>query len=164
MPLEFSSQARQRIAAVRARYPEAQAACLPALWIAQEELGWVPDEAIPLVARELGLSEAHVYGVLTFYTMYLRQKPGKFLIQLCTNVACWANGAYDLLAHLEQRLGITRGETTTDGLFTLLEVECLAACGQAPMMLVNDTYHYDLTRDKVNALLDELRVKGTAHE
>jgi NADH-quinone oxidoreductase subunit E len=163
MALELSEKARQRIAAVRARYPEAQAACLPALWIAQEELGYVPDEVIPLVARELGLSEAHVYGVATFYTMYLRQKPGRFLIQLCTNVSCWANGAYDLLAHLEERLRIKRGETTPDGLFTLLEVECLAACGQAPMMLVNETYHYDLTRDKVNALLDDLRVKGTGH-
>jgi NADH-quinone oxidoreductase E subunit len=163
MPLELSQQARQRIAAVRARYPEAQAACLPALWIAQEELGHVPDEAVALVARELGLSEAHVYGVVTFYTMYLRQKPGTFLIQLCTNVACWANGAYDLLAHLEERLRIKCGETTPDGLFTLLEVECLAACGQAPTMLVNDTYYYDLTRDKVNTLIDELRVKGTGH-
>jgi NADH-quinone oxidoreductase subunit E len=163
MPLELSQQARQRIAAVRARYPEAQAACLPALWIAQDELGYVPDEAVALVARELGLPEAHVFGVVTFYTMYLRHKPGKFLIQLCTNVSCWANGAYNLLEHLEQRLGIKRGETTKDGLFTLLEVECLAACGQAPMMLVNDVYYYDLTRDKVNAILDELRVRGTGH-
>src|SRR5512139_4063303 len=138
MPLELSPQARQRIAAVRARYPEAQAACLPALWIAQEELGHVPDEVVGLVARELGLSEAHVYGVVTFYTMYRRQKPGRYLIQLCTNVSCWANGAYNLLEHLEEKLGIKRGETTKDGMFTLLEVECLAACGQAPMMLVND--------------------------
>lgn len=161
MPLEFSSQARQRIAAVRARYPEAQAACLPVLWIAQEEFGYVPDEVVPLVARELGLSEATVYGVVTFYTMYLRRKPGKHLIQLCTNVSCWATGAYDLLAHLETRLGIKRGETTTDGMFTLLEVECLAACGQAPMMLVDDTYHYDLTREKVDAIIGDLWGRGT---
>jgi NADH-quinone oxidoreductase E subunit len=163
MPLELSPQARQRIAAVRARYPETQAACLPALWIAQEEFGYVPDEAVGLVARELGLSEAHVYGVVTFYTMYLRSKPAKYLIQLCTNVSCWANGAYNLLEHLEQRLGIKRGETTKDGLFTLLEVECLAACGQAPMMLVNDVYCYGLTRDKVDALISELTAQGTGN-
>jgi NADH-quinone oxidoreductase E subunit len=163
MPLEFSPAARQRLSAVRARYPNAQAACLPALWIAQEDFGYVPDEAVGLVARELGLPESHVFGVVTFYTMYLRQKPGKYLIQLCTNIACWANGAYNLLEHLEQKLGITRGQTTADGLFTLLEVECLAACGQAPMMLVNDTYYYDLTREKVDRLLDELRVKGTGN-
>jgi len=163
MPLELSPAARQKLSAVRARYPNSQAACLPALWIAQEELGYVPDEAVALVARELGLPEAHVFGVVTFYTMYLRRKPGRYLIQLCTNIACWANGAYNLLEHLEQKLGIKRGETTADGLFTLLEVECLAACGQAPMMLVNDTYHYDLTREKVDRLLDELRVKGTGN-
>lgn len=163
MPLEFSQQARQRLNAIRGRYPTAQAACLPALWVAQEEFGYVPDEAVALVARELGLSEAHVFGVATFYTMYLRHKPGRYLIQLCTNISCWANGAYNLLEHLEQRLGIKRGQTTPDGLFTLLEVECLAACGQAPMMLVNDTYHYNLTRATVDALLDEYRVKGTGH-
>jgi NADH-quinone oxidoreductase E subunit len=160
MPLEFSEDARRRVQAVRARYPTAEAACLPALWIAQEEFGHVPDDAIELVARELGLPPAHVYGVVTFYTMYQRKQLGKHHIQLCTNIACMVNGAYNLLEHLQARLHIRSGETTPDGLFTLSEVECLAACGQAPMMLVNKTYYYDLTREKVDRLLDELKAKG----
>ena len=160
MSLEFSAEARRRLQAVRSRYPDAQAACLPALWIAQDEFGYVPEEAVELVARELGLPPAHVYGVVTFYTMYLRRKPGKYHLQLCTNVACMVKGAYNLLEHLQEQLSIKPGETTSDGLFTLSEVECLAACGQAPMMLVNRTYHYDLTREKVDRLIVELRGRG----
>ncbi len=162
MALEFSNSARQRIQAIRSRYPNAQAACLPALWVAQEEFGHVPDEAIDLVARELGLSPAHVFGVRTFYTMYQPRPLGKYHIQLCTNIACWANGAYNLLEHLEEKLGIKRGETDKARLFTLSEVECLAACGKAPMMLINKTYYYDLTREKVDRIINELRAKGEA--
>jgi NADH-quinone oxidoreductase subunit E len=160
MPLVLSEAARRRILAVRSRYPDPQAACLPALWIAQDELGAVTDEAVDIVARELGLPPAHVYGVVTFYGMYRREPVGRHHLQLCTNIACWANGAYDLLAHLEEELGIEPGQTTPDGLFTLSEVECLAACGQAPMMLCDRTYHYDLTREKVTRLLADLRARG----
>ncbi|HEY3356961.1 MAG TPA: NAD(P)H-dependent oxidoreductase subunit E [Polyangia bacterium] len=163
MALEFSPQARQRLQAVRDRYPNAQAACLPALWIAQEEFGFVPEEAVDLVARELGLSPAHVHGVVTFYTMYQRKKPGRYHLQLCTNIACMVNGAYNLLTHLTEKLRIKPGETTPDGVFTLSEVECLACCGQAPAMLVNDAYHYDLTREKVDDLIAGLWGKGTSH-
>jgi NADH-quinone oxidoreductase subunit E len=163
MALEFSPQARQRLQSIRERYPTAQAACLPALWVAQEEFGWVPQDAVELVARELGLPPAHVHGVATFYTMYHHKKPGKYHIQLCTNVACMVNGAYDLLAHLTEKLRIKPGETTPDGIFTLSEVECLACCGRAPAMLVNDAYHYDLTRERVDDLIAGLWGKGTSN-
>jgi NADH-quinone oxidoreductase subunit E len=163
MVREFSAKGRERLEAVRARYPTAQAACLPALWIAQEEFGWVPDAVVELVARELRLPVAHVHGVATFYSMYHRQQPGRFHLQLCTNIACMVNGADDLLGHLTEKLGIKPGETTADGLFTLSEVECLAACGQAPTMLVNERAHHALTREKVDRLIDELRAAGTVH-
>lgn len=163
MALELTPQARQRLQAVRRRYPTAQAACLPALWIVQDEAGFVSDEAVELVAAELGLPAVHVHGVVTFYTMYRRAPAGRHHLQLCTNVACMVNGAYDLLAHLSQALGIRPGETTPDGRITLSEVECLACCGQAPAMLVDDRYHYDLTRAKVDALLATLGEAGAAH-
>jgi len=163
MALEFSPQAHKRLQALRTRYPTAQAACLPALWIAQEEFGHVSAEAVELVARALALPPAHVHGVVTFYTMYHRRQPGRHHLQLCTNIACMVNGAYDVSAHLQAKLGIKPGETTADGRFTLSEVECLACCGQAPAMLVNDVYHYDLTREKVDELLGSLAAEGTGH-
>src|SRR5215831_18237943 len=153
MPLAFSDHARRRIAQTRARYPTAQAALLPVLHIAQEELGDVRDEVAQLVAETLGLPYAHVHGVVTFYTMYHRHKPGRHVLLVCTNVSCMLRGAYDVLAQCERRLGIKAGQDTPDGRFTLHEEECLAACANAPMMICGDNYYLDLDNAKVDRIL-----------
>src|SRR4029078_3965424 len=120
MPLEFSAQSRQRVDKALAQYPNKQAALLPVLHIAQDEFGHLPDEALELVARTLELAPAHVFGVITFYTMYHREKHGKNELMVCTNVSCMLRGAYDMLAYLENKLGIKAGGTTPDGAFSAL--------------------------------------------
>ena len=160
MALRFSDNARRRIADTRSRYPTAQAALLPVLHIAQEEFGDVRDEVAQLVADELGLSYAHVHGVVTFYTMYHRHRPGRNILMVCTNISCMLRGGYDILAHIEKRLGCKAGETSADGRFTIHEEECLAACANAPMMICGDRYFLDLDAGKVDRILDELGTRA----
>jgi len=157
MPLEFSPQSKQRVDQVLSRYPNKQAALLPVLHVAQDEFGHLPDDAIELVARTVGVSPAHVFGVVTFYTMFHREKHGRNELMVCTNISCMLRGAYDILHHIENRLGIKPGETTPDGAFTLIEEECLAACANAPMMICGTEYFLDLTPQKVDTILDDLR-------
>jgi NADH-quinone oxidoreductase E subunit len=157
LPLQLSPEAKKKIDAAVARYPNAQAACLPALHVVQGELGHLSDDAIQAVAEHLDLPMAHVYGVVTFYTMFHRNQVGKNVVMVCTNVSCMLRGAYDILGHIEKTLGIKRGETTPDGMFTIVEEECLAACANAPMMICGTEYYLDLTTEKVTRALDELR-------
>lgn len=157
MALEFSAQSKQQIERLVARYPNKQAALLPVLHVAQDEFGHLPDEAIDLVSRTLELPHAHVYGVVTFYTMFHREKHGANELMVCTNISCMLRGGYDILHHIERKLGIKAGETTADGAFTLVEEECLAACANAPMMICGPEYFLDLTAPKVDAILDDLR-------
>jgi NADH-quinone oxidoreductase E subunit len=157
MPLEFSAQSKQRIEKALAQYPNKQAALLPVLHIAQEEFGHLPDEALELVAKTLDVPPAHVFGVITFYTMFHRKKHGRNELMVCTNISCMLRGGYDILRHIENRLGIKPGETTPDGAFTLVEEECLAACANAPMMICGDDYFLDLTPQKVDAILEDMR-------
>jgi NADH-quinone oxidoreductase E subunit len=157
MALEFSAQSKQRIEKAVAQYPQKQAALLPVLHIAQEQFGHLPDEVLELVAATLELAPAHVYGVITFYTMFHREQRGRHELMVCTNISCMLRGAYDILHHLERKLGIKPGETTPDGMFTLVEEECLAACANAPMMICGTDYFLDLTEKKIDVILDELR-------
>lgn len=157
MALDFSAQAKHQIERLRSRYPTRQAALLPVLHIAQDEFGYLSDEAIELVAKTLTLPPAHVFGVVTFYTMFHREPHGTNELMVCTNVSCMLRGAYDILHHIEKRLGIKKGETTPDGAFTIVEEECLAACANAPMMICGPEYYLDLTPDKVDKILDDLK-------
>lgn len=157
MALEFSASAKQQIERLRSRYPTRQAALLPVLHLAQDEFGHLSDEAIELVSATLSLPPAHVYGVVTFYTMFHREPHGTNELMVCTNVSCMLRGGYDILRHIEKRLGIKTGETTSDGAFTLVEEECLAACANAPMMICGPEYYLDLTPEKVDKALDDLR-------
>jgi NADH-quinone oxidoreductase E subunit len=156
MPVQFSANTQKKLDAVVSRYPTRQAACLPALHLAQAEFGSLTDEVQQAVADYLGLAVAHVYGVVTFYTMFHQKPLGKNILMVCTNVSCMLRGGYDILAHLEQKLGIKAGQTTPDGTFTLVEEECLAACANAPMMICGPAYYLDLTPDKVDRALAEL--------
>jgi NADH-quinone oxidoreductase E subunit len=142
---------------VLAQYPTKAAALLPVLHIAQDEFGHLPDEAIDLVARTLDLAPAHVFGVVTFYTMFHREKHGRNELMVCTNISCMLRGGYDILHYLERKLGIKPGQTTSDGAFTLIEEECLAACANAPMMICGSEYYLDLTEKKVDTIIDDLR-------
>jgi NADH-quinone oxidoreductase E subunit len=157
MPLEFSAQSRQRVDKALAQYPQKQAALLPVLHIAQDQFGHLPDEVLELVARTLDLAPAHVFGVITFYTMFHREKHGRNELMVCTNVSCMLRGAYDMLGHLEKKLGIKAGETTPDGAFSIVEEECLAACANAPMMICGNQYFLDLTESKLDVIIDDLR-------
>ena len=155
-PRTFPPEAMARIEKILERYPTKQAALLPVLWVAQETWGWISREASEEVARLLELPTSHVDGVLTFYTMYNLRPVGRHLLQVCTSISCHLLGAGALLAHCRKRLGIDLEETTKDGKFTLVEVECIAGCDRAPSMMVNDTYHEPMDEAKLDALLDRL--------
>ena len=163
MPLAFSSEAQKQIEAIRGRYPTAQAACLPVLHLAQDEFGYVSDEAVDAVAAALGLPSAHVWGVVTFYTMYHRHATGKHVLMICTNVSCMLRGGYDVLHALEARLGCKAGENSPDGEFTIVEEECLAACADAPCMIAGERYFLRLTPDAAIKALDEIKQMPPDH-
>lgn len=151
----FSQKYLDQIELLKPKYPTLKALTLPVLWMAQEQFGWISPATMKYVADLLGLPVSHVYGVVTFYTMFNTTPVGKHHIQVCTNVSCQLMGGEQLRDHICHRLGIKPGETTGDGQFTVNEVECLGSCGTAPMMQVNDDYHENLTRDSVTALLEQ---------
>ena len=159
-PAQFPPEALQRIDRILGRYPTKQAALLPVLWVAQETWGWISREAAEEVARILELSPAHVDGVLTFYTMYNLRPVGKHLIQVCTSISCHLAGAEKLIEHCQKRLGIGLEETTADGKFSLVEVECIAGCDRAPSILVNDAYVEPVDEKKMDELIARLKAEG----
>ncbi len=145
---------RDKMEKIRPQFPTEQALLLPLLHEMQEKEGWISKEAIKEAAEFLHLAVGRVEEVVSFYTMYNRQPVGKKHLQICTNIACFLRGADHLVACLEKRLGIKAGETTADGKFTLTQVECLAACGTAPVMQVNKDYHESLNEQAINNLID----------
>jgi len=157
MTLEFSTTSKQNLDETLKLYPDKRAALLPALWLAQKEFGYVSREAMEYVAELLDLTPAYVFGVSTFYTMFNKEPVGRHLIQVCTNLPCALMGAEHVVDYLAQKLGIKAGQTTPDNKFSLLRVECLGACGAAPMMQINDTYYENLTREKIDRILAELK-------
>ncbi len=163
MALTFSVESQQKITALKGRYPDKQAACLPVLHLAQDEFGWISDEAIDAVAAALDLPHAHVYGVATFYTMYHRHPTGKHTLMVCTNVSCMLRGGYDVLSALEKKLGVKAGGTSADGEFTLVEEECLAACANAPCIISGHKYFLDLTPETAVQALDEIKKMPPDH-
>jgi NADH-quinone oxidoreductase subunit E len=156
--LHFSEDEKKQIQTWISRYPTADGAVMRALWLAQEKFSFLPPEVIQLVADELGMPYAKAYGVATFYTQYFKEKKGKYVLDVCTCFSCQLCGGFDMLHYLEEKLGVHKGETTQDGMFTVQEAECLGACGSAPMLQVtNGTYVHHLTKDKIDALVDALR-------
>ena len=151
----ISEQAKQRMRDLAARYPVARSAVMPALYIAQQEEDYITREALEAVAEAIGLTVDDVESIATFYTMYYQQPPGKRVIKVCTSISCYLRNCDALVEHLEQHLGIKRGETTADGNYTLMTAECLASCGTAPVLQVNDEFVENVTLEKVDALLDE---------
>ena len=139
------------------RYPKIDSCMLPALWLVQEQEGWVSPEAMVYVAEKLGKTPIQVYEVATFYTMFNLKPIGKYHIELCKTVSCMLCGSRELKQHIKETIGIDAGQTSEDGLFTLSEVECLGACGGAPMFALNGEYHEKLTKEKVDELIKECK-------
>ena len=157
MALEFSPETLKQFEQTVARYPKKEAAMLPVLYLAQKEFGHLGPEAIAYVAKLMEQSPARVHGVVSFYTMYNVKPIGRHHIQVCRTLSCALGGAERITSFIKKKLGIEPGQTTADGRFTLSEVECLASCGTAPMMQVNDGYYENLTEEKVTAILDGLK-------
>ncbi len=155
---EFNSELLDLVNKIKKRYPEGRqkSALLPVLHIAQaENNGWLSSEIMDYVASLLEIQPIEVYEVATFYSMFNLQPVGNCVIEVCQTGPCWLNGAEEILAHFEKRLGIKAGETTPDGRFTLKTVECLAACGNAPVIQVGTEYHENLNTTKADELLEK---------
>ncbi len=150
----YTDEAEKKIEKIMAKYPVKLSAVLPLLHLAQEQEGYVTPEAMEEIGRRLDVSPAYVEGVCTFYTMYFTKPVGRHVIRVCHNISCKLNGSDDLIQYIADKLGIQVGETTADKRFTLLKEECLAACSEAPMVMINKTYHVNLTREKIDQVLD----------
>ena len=157
MALEFSPEAKARLDAIVAKYPHKEAALLPALHLATEAFGHLSIEAQALVARSLDISPVRVHEVTTFYEMFHEHSEGQFHLELCTNISCHLAGADSLVDHVKKKLGIEVGHQTDDGLFGLMEAECLASCGSGPMMRVGADYYEYLTPEAVDFLIAKFR-------
>jgi len=155
---QISEQACQEIDLWLAKFPNEQrrSAVLQALRIVQDEEGWLSNPMMDAVAEYIGMPKIQVYEVTSFYSMYHLKPVGKNNIYVCTNISCQLSGSSEIVDHLKAKLAVDFGETTKDGQFTLHEVECLAACRNAPMMQVNKDYHENLTPEKIDAVLKSL--------
>jgi len=157
MAVEFSPETLKEFQQTVNRYPKKEAAMLPVLYLAQREFGHLSAEAIEYVAKLMGQSPARVHGVVSFYTMYNMKPIGRHHIQVCRTLPCALRGAEYITTFIKNKLGVELGQTTADGRFTLSEVECLASCGTAPMMQINDDYYEDLDEEKVTQILESLK-------
>jgi NADH-quinone oxidoreductase subunit E len=158
--IQFNEQQMAEFNRLVARYPEGKqkSALLPALHLAQDTFGgWLSSETMDYVASLLHIEPIEVYEVATFYSMYNLKPVGKHLFEVCQTGPCMLNGSDNIIDYIKEKLGIKVGETTADGMFTLKTVECLGACGYAPMMQMGKTYREHLTKEKVDAIIAECR-------
>ena len=153
---KFSKVQEKEIGRILAKYPVKTSALLPLLTLVQRADQVVSPEAMVAISKKLDVSPAFVQSVMSFYTMYHTEKVGKYMILFCINISCQLNGCDKLLEHTAKKLNIKVGETTSDKKFTLHREECLAACTEAPMMRVNDTYYGNLTEHRINQIIDSL--------
>ena len=163
MSLQFNNEQMTECKRLVARYPEGKqkSALLPVLHLAQDSFGgWLPTEAMDYVASLLSIEPIEVYEVATFYSMYNLKPVGKFVFEVCQTGPCMVSGSDNIIAYIQKQLEIKPGETTKDGLFTLKLVECLGACGYAPMMQVGKIYREHLTKEKVDAIIAEYRTQA----
>jgi NADH-quinone oxidoreductase E subunit len=163
-PLFESDEGRERLEKIRSRYPSATPALLPLLNYAQEKNGWVSARAMQEIAGALDLTPAYVYSVATFYTMYNKRPVGRYLIQVCTNIACHLNRGEEVLERFLEETGTRPGETSENGLFTVIEVECLGACGFATVVQINEDYVENVTPEKVPDIVDALWARAEGRD
>ena len=159
MAFALNPESEKIVDALLTRYPTKRAACLPVLHLCQRQNGWINADVMDYVARRLELATSEVLGVVTFYTMYHQQPVAPNVVWVCRTLSCDLRGGRTIQSHLEQRFGCGVNGTSKDRKFTLKTAECLAACGQAPMVQINDAFHEDLTIEKLDRLIDELAAK-----
>jgi len=163
MSIKFSEEKLGKVKELISHYPEGKqkSALLPLLHMAQDEFGgWLDVPVMDYVAELLHILPIEVYEVATFYSMYNTKPVGKHLLEVCRTGPCMLNGSDEIIDYIKQKLGISEGETTADGLFTLKPAECLGACGYAPMMQLGKTYREHLTKEKVDKLIEELTAQS----
>jgi len=150
----LTAEERSEIEAEFTRYPNRKAVCIDAMKIVQKRRGWLSDEALRDIGGLLDMSPADLDGVATFYNLLFRRPVGRHVIYICDSVSCWIMGAEQQCRHLSERLKIAPGETTADGRFTLLPIVCLGACDHAPVMMIDDDTHFDLSPEKIDQILE----------
>src|SRR6186997_2170550 len=156
----FTEANEQLAREIVARYPRPKSATIPLCHLAQEQDGYLADDAMVHIAELVGVTPAEVLGTASFYEMFKMEPVGRYVVNICTNIACQLLGGEELLEHAEHRLGIRPGQTTADGLFTVEDVECIAACTEAPCLQVNYRYFHKISHDELDQLVDELRATG----
>lgn len=157
MEFKFTQENLERINKEIAKYPVKKPAVMATLYIAQEQNGYISNEVVKEVASLLEMTSEEVLGVVTFYTMYFQKPMGKNHIQVCTNVSCMLRGGYEIWNQVKEKLGVNNMGVTADGNFSLEEVECMGSCGTAPMLAVNEDYYENLTKEKVEELINSLK-------
>ena len=155
--VEFPEDVRKRFDHLLTLYPNKEATLLPTLHLVQETWGWISPEAVHYVSELLDLSPATVFGVVSFYDMYNTKPVGKYQLRVCTNLSCMISNGYDIYENLCEKLHVNPGQTTRDGLYTVVEVECLGSCGTAPVVQVNNDYHESMSVERMDALLEQLK-------
>lgn len=157
MDFKFTEENLKKIDEIIKKYPVKRPAVMPVLYIAQEQNGWISQEVMLEVAKILDMHPEEVLGIVTFYTMYYQKPMGKYHIQVCTNVSCMLRGAYEIYDRVKDKLGIGNMQVTGDKIFSLEEVECMGSCGTAPMIAVNEDYYENLSKEKVEEILESLK-------
>jgi NADH-quinone oxidoreductase E subunit len=161
-PFEYTPENRARLEEIAKRYPpeRRRSAILPALYLAQQQQGYITGNAMKHVAQAIGCSAADVEDVVSYYTMFYTKRPGQYVLNVCRTLSCALAGAERVTEELASKLGCGAGETDASGTFTLLEVECLGACDRAPVVMVNDHWHERLDAEQAGRLVDDLRARG----
>jgi len=158
LPQEVES----KLETIKNRYPDKRSAVMPALYLAQEQYGWLTKEAIEWVSNRLEMPPTHVDEVASFYTMYYKKPVGKYHVQVCRTLSCMICGAVALTKHLKTRFGLRSGEISADGMWSYEEVECLGSCGTAPMVQINDVFFENLNPEKLDAVLNRIEKEQPA--
>jgi len=161
--MEFTQSEKKEIEYLRTRYPDTRSLTLPLMWMIQKREGFVSDEAVYLIAKELNIPPIWVEEVRSWYSMFTKEKEGKYVLEICNNISCSMLGSQEIIDHLCEKLGIELGETTADGMFTIKTAECLGSCGTGPMMQVGDNYYELLDEQKVDQILENFK-NGKEHE
>jgi NADH-quinone oxidoreductase E subunit len=156
MEIKFDEQELLAVEKIKAKYPTEQSALMGVLWLAQKKFGWISNDVMAYIAGLLNLSPSHVEGVARFYTMYFKKPMGKYHIQVCTNVSCMLRGGENIWDYFKDKLSVGHMEVTSDGKYSLEEVECMGACGGAPMIAINEDYYENITIDRIEQLIRTL--------
>ncbi len=157
MEIKFNDEELAKVENLKKKYPHQQAALMGVLWLAQNKFGWISADVMKYVSELLDVPLSTVEGVVSFYTMYHKKQPGKYHVQVCTNVSCILRGGQEIYEHISNKLQLNNNETSSDGKFSLEEVECMGACGGAPMIAINEDFYENLTIEKVDEILDSLK-------